>query len=52
MGTKAYRLMCLQIKNIIKNRDVVFIENNSSIENDLEMHQSGRNEGPMVIVVN
>ena len=30
-GTKAYRLMCLQTKNIIKSRDVVFMKNDTII---------------------
>lgn len=34
-----------------KNRDVVFIEDNISIENDLKMCQSGRNESSMVVVM-
>ena len=36
--TKSYRLTCLQTKNIIENKDVVFMEDNISIRNDLEMH--------------
>jgi hypothetical protein len=30
-GTKAYRLMCVETKRIIKNRDVVFIERSKEI---------------------
>jgi hypothetical protein len=30
-GTKAYRLMCVQSKNIIKCRDVEFMEDNTSV---------------------
>jgi hypothetical protein len=30
-GTKAYRLMCLEIKRIIKSRDVIFIEGSKKI---------------------
>ena len=36
---------------IKKNRDVMFMENNGSLRNDLEMRPSGRNEGPTVVVV-
>ncbi len=50
-GTKAYRLMCLQTKKIIKSRDVVFMEDSTSVGNDLEIRPSGRNEGPTVVVV-
>ena len=44
-GTKAYSLMCLQTKKIIKNRDVVFMNDNTSVKNDMEIYQSGKNEG-------
>ena len=50
-GTNTYRLMCLEAKKIIKSRDVVFMKDSGSIKNDLEMHPSGRNEGPKVVVV-
>jgi hypothetical protein len=50
-GTKAYRLMCVQSKKIIKCRDVEFMEDNTSVGNDLEMHPSGRNETPNVVIV-
>ena len=50
-GTKAYRLMCLQTKQIIKNKDVVFIKDSTIVGNDLKMHLSGRNEGTMAVVV-
>ena len=50
-GMKAYMLMYLETKKIIKCRDVVFMEISGSIKNDLEMHLSGRNEGPMVVLV-
>jgi hypothetical protein len=43
-GTKAYRLMCVQSKKIIKCRDVEFMEDSTSAGNDLETHPSGRNE--------
>ena len=43
--------MCLEAKKIIKSRDVVFMKDSGSIKNDLEMHPSGRNEGPKVVVV-
>lgn len=34
---------------IMKNIDVVFMENRTSVGNDLEMHPSGRNEASMVV---
>jgi hypothetical protein len=34
-GTKAYRLMCVQSKKIIKRRDVEFMEDSTSVDNDL-----------------
>ena len=40
--------MCLQTNNIIKNRDVVFMEDSIGVGNDLEMHPSGRNKGHTV----
>ena len=40
-GTKAYRLKYLQTKKIIRNRNVVFMEDDTSVGNTLEMHQSG-----------
>ena len=43
--------MCLETKKIIKNNDVVFMEDNGSITNDLEMPPSGRNEGSIVVVM-
>jgi len=50
-GTKAYRLMCVQSKKIIKCRDVEFMEDSTSVGNDLEMRPSGRNETPNVVIV-
>lgn len=50
-GTKAYRLMCLHIKKIIKSRDVIFMEDNTNIGNDLEMCLRGRIEGLIIVVV-
>ena len=50
-GTKAYMLMYLQIKMIIKNRDVIFIEDGMSVGETLEMRPSERNEGLTVVVV-
>jgi reverse transcriptase-like protein len=41
-GTKAYRLMCLDTKKIIKSRDVEFVEHKSACEH-LEMCPSGSN---------
>jgi hypothetical protein len=38
-------------KKIIKNGDVVFMDDSGSIRNDMEMRPSGRNEGPQVVVV-
>ena len=50
-GMKAYRLMYLERNKIIKNKNVLFMEDSGSIRNDLEMCPSERNEGPMVVVV-
>jgi hypothetical protein len=50
-GTKAYRLMCVRSKYIIKCRDVEFMEDSTSVGNDLEMHPNGRNEIPNVVIV-
>lgn len=49
--TKAYRLMFLQIKNIIKSRNMVLMEYSMSVGNNLEMCPSGRIEGLTVVVV-
>jgi hypothetical protein len=43
--------MCVQSKKIIKCRDVEFMEDNTSVTNDLEMRPSGRNETPNVVIV-
>ena len=50
-GTKAYRLMCLETMKIVKSEDVVFMEDSGSTKKDLEMRPSGRNGGPLVVVV-
>ncbi len=50
-GTKAYRLMCVQSKKIIKCRDVEFMEDSTSVGNDLEMRPSGRNDTPNVVIM-
>ncbi len=49
--TKAYRLMCVQSKKIIKCRDVEFMEDSTSVGNDLDMCPSGRNETPNVVIM-
>ncbi len=41
----------MQSKKIIKCRDVEFMEDNTSVGNDLEMRLSGRNETPNVVIV-
>ncbi len=41
----------MQSKKIIKCRDVEFMEDSSSVGNDLEMRRSGRNETPNVVIV-
>jgi hypothetical protein len=43
--------MCLETNKIIKIKVVVFMENRGSIKNNLEMHQSERNERHAVMVV-
>ena len=51
-GMKAYRLMCLETKKIIKkNKDVGFMEGSGSIRNDLMMQPSRRNIGFIIVVV-
>ena len=49
--TKAYKPICLQTKKIIKNRNVVFIEDGTSVGNVFEIRPSERNEGPTVVLV-
>ena len=49
---KVYRLMCLETKKIINIKNIIFMEDSESIRNDLEIHMSGRNEGPTMVVVN
>jgi hypothetical protein len=41
----------VQFKKIIKCRDVEFMEDSTSIGNDLEMRPNGRNETPNVVIV-
>src|SRR5579875_408018 len=50
-GTKAYRLMCLETKKIIKCRDVVFAEDATCDDANVEMHPSGSLEPPTMILV-
>jgi hypothetical protein len=50
-GMKAYRLMCLETKKIMKSRDVGFMEGSGSIRNDLVMRPSGRNIGLIIVVL-
>jgi hypothetical protein len=50
-GTKAYRLMCLETKKIIKSRDVVFVEDSTSVGHGLEMGPSGSSETPSLGLV-
>ena len=50
-GTKTYRLMRFQTKNIIKSRDMVFMEDSMSVGNVLDIRPNGRNEGPTAVVV-
>jgi hypothetical protein len=49
-GTKAYRLMCVQSKKIIKCRDVEFMEDSTSVGIDLQMCPGGRNATPNVVI--
>ncbi len=54
-GTKAYRLMCVETKRIIKSRDVVFIEGSKEIggvlhpekEENVVMHEEVEGEEPL-----
>ncbi len=54
-GTKAYRLMCVKIKIIIKSRDVVFIERSKEIggvphlekEENVVVHEEVKGEKPL-----
>ena len=50
-GTKAYRLLCLQTKRIIKNKNAIFMEEGMSVGNALEMRPSGRNQGTTVVLI-
>jgi hypothetical protein len=53
--TKAYRLMCVETKRIIKNRDVVFIEGSKEIggmphpkkEENVVVHEEVEGEEPL-----
>ena len=49
-GNKNYMLIYLETKMIIKNIDVMFIEDSMSVGNNLEIRLDGRNEGFMVVV--
>ena len=44
-GSKAYRLMCLETKKILKSRDVTFVEDKKVDGEPLEMGPSGSNGG-------
>jgi len=54
-GTKAYRLMCVKTKRIIKSRDVVFIEGSKEIggiphlekEKNVVVHEEVEGEEPL-----
>jgi len=54
-GTKAYRLMCVETKRIIKSRDVMFIEGSKEIggafhpekEENVVMHEKVEREEPL-----
>ena len=50
-GTKAYMLICLQTKIIIKCRDVEFLEDSTSMGDDSEIRPSGINEEPNKVIV-
>jgi hypothetical protein len=50
-GTKAYRLMCLQTKKIIKCSDVEFLEDSTSMRGDSEIRPNRRNERLNVVIV-
>lgn len=50
-GTKAYRLMCVETKKIIRSRDVVFVEDSTSVGHGLEMSPSGSSEAPSLVLV-
>src|SRR5688500_13890735 len=50
-GTKAYRLMCVETKKIIRSRDVVFDEGSTSIGHGLEMSPSGSSVTPSLVLV-
>ena len=50
-GIEAYRLICLQTKKNIKYKDVIVLEDSTSIGGDSEIRPSGRIEGPNVDIV-
>jgi hypothetical protein len=47
-GTKTYRLMCVETKRIIKNRDVVFLEGTKEVE-DVHDNRPLSKEGNMLL---
>jgi hypothetical protein len=48
-GTKAYRLMCVETKKIIKSRNVVFLEGTKEVEGVHDNRPSSK-EGEHVVV--
>lgn len=44
--------MCVQTKNIIKSKVVVFMEDSTSVGNDFKIHLSRRNKTPTMNSVN
>ena len=48
---RGLRLICLQTKKIKKCRDMVFMEDGTSIRNTLKIHPNEKNEGPIAVIV-
>lgn len=50
-GIKMYRFVYMHTKQLIKSKDVIFMEDSINVANDFGMCPSGRNEVLMVVVV-
>lgn len=48
---KIYRLIWVQMEKVVISRDIVFMKDSLSIGDDWKMHQNGRGETPIVVMV-
>lgn len=48
-GTRAYRLICWKTNKIMKSRDVLFMDDRTSVGNYLKMDPNERNDALMVV---